>query len=417
MDISDRLKLQALLGGAGGTIATVLGGPQALAFGVFGPPALFLVAESLPEPGRYRQQRRALDNLPFQFFFDEGRFLWVDVSVSNMFKKLDSDFKASPLPSPFFVQKEKPDILFKLELLGGAGKTMTEQVEDALKNYSASSMAGQGRPSSEAIKKVANAGEIHVNCSIIEPAVLVTLRHMKQTFDIPLIIEYGDLNGVKQIETALNRLNRRPFDILVTANAPFALSGSNSRDRNLSNHYSFILPVHKEKQFVLRPKDFVIKPKSKSVDKLDPLFGVNKIRFLLNSSCQEQFVFLQKRYDQDFKREGQTLLDVTSGATLNKVEPNEAIVLYDPAAEAAVKSGQFVESDKYELWISLFGHNDFIRRHKDAKEAFIELFIAAWSFCRSDKNRRYVRKLLLQDVGIKSAYRDAMLRHTVYSSE
>ena len=91
---------------------------------------------------------------------------------------------------------------------------------------------------------------LSISCECIEPAALSALFSMREQHGCGLCfdIDFSDTSGVYQVRSAARLLNSKPFDFMITACAPFNITGfikSNLRS------YVPCFPLHFERQVML----------------------------------------------------------------------------------------------------------------------------------------------------------------------
>ena len=325
----------------------------------------------------------------------------LSADESRMYTKFEVDFSESPLPRRALIMDEIVDVRVKAARLGGDRvKRLEEGIEILEQSYNPSEdVAWRGIPEENKIEAL-RAIPLLTSCSVIEPAVLAALLDMKTRLKIPVDINYTDINGVAQLRSANEKVSAgKPFDIIITANAPLLCSEGGSGGPPIRDLYEFILPIHHERQHLLRAK-------LKDGDKFPGLKGVERVNFLGGSSCEEQYLALGDATGASIKGREWSISDLPG---LSGLEGDQAAIVYDPIASRLLKSGRFVSipGHRYSLWISMFALTDTLQQFA-IRAALLNAFVSSWVFCKS--NRPHAWSLLTGDNKISTAFGDALLR-------
>ncbi len=309
---------------------------------------------------------------------------------------INANLTNSPLPGRSDVLDALDDLRRKANRFGRKANSIAPAVRNIHASYRPSLSVAEGMADRESVQKLrAIPRLLKVSCSIAEPAVLAALLHMRNAIKIPLEISYKEINGVAQAVIGSEMVDAgSPFDFMIAPNAPFLSCSARGGREELRDLYELLLPVHREHQHLLVSK------RSKSGD----FAGIEKIDFLGDSSCEEQYRGLRDNLNAKPVEWGLSDLPKLRGG----LDGNEAVILYDPAASRIVKAGLAVsvKSQGYDLWVSLFGLRETIQRLQIARP-FVNAFVASWVHCRV--NRSDAWDLVAADDEIMEAFRKALL--------
>lgn len=400
MDIPSKPTLQTILNGLG----PIAGGVLGLQFGapcegvVVGGLAGLLINAGLVE-GFKKLPGSMLEHLP-EVRWNKGLPILLTQEVARVFRKMDEDFELSPGRGENALLIATEDLVSKTKVFGRRIGGFGDDLDHFRKTYRVSLDASLGQPDQGMLNALRRLDRrLTVCCSVIEPSIVATLFHMRDYLQVPLDIDFKWANGVEQMEKVNSRLVLgEPYDVLATANAPFLSADSSIWRPTVRTQYAFILPIHRESQHMLRPK-------LKDASRFGGLKGVEVIRFLADSSCQEQFLSQRSLFGRTIDRDWSLsdLPELKSG-----LDANEAVIVYDPLARHLLKSGLYsrINSFDYELWISLFACREIVRK-LSIERPLAEVFTAAWTYCKL--NRAYAREILQRDGSVIGAFNRALL--------
>jgi hypothetical protein len=323
----------------------------------------------------------------------------------RMLRTLETDFASSPLPGQRRILSQLSDLQAKAHRFGERANGLSSSIELLQSEEVSIGASSWGVPDENRIQALfALHNPLSVSCSVIEPAIVATLLDMHHRLHIPLSITFRQMNGVAQVAASNERIkDGKPFDVIVVAMAPLLSSDAKGGSPAIRDLYDLIVPVHKEGQRLLRPR-------LRDQDKFPGLKGVEKIHFLDNSSCKEQYIGL--------KEEGATgATEVPLGLSdlpdiLQGLDGDAAAILYEPLASRLVKMGLLVPVARYDydLWVSMFALTETLQQFC-LRNALMESFVASWVFCKG--HRSYAWDLLTRDREITSAFRDALLTNAL----
>jgi hypothetical protein len=402
--LDDKPTLQYLLGAAGGGAAgyaadRLLNLPPGTAsiLGVIAGGAISIEAAKHWPDLRQSDLARASDEVL-------AALSLIDPAELNFSRKLDDDLfpENTPLPETFVVKEALEDLHRKIPIGTKAAGKFRADLQAVKENYDPSHGATRlGVPDPEAVALLRGLDRpIRADCTSIEPAVLAAVGTMRDRFGIPVQIGTDSINGRHQVLQAGARLDSGdPFDLILCATAPFLFYSIKGAEGAFQDQYRFLLPIHKERQYLLR------KP-ARGIDENSGLSGIRVIRFLELSSAEEQFQFIRIATRTKYTPRELHLGDIPLIA--NALRDDEAIVLYEPAASAAMRAAGLIRvagpiSD-YDVWIGMFGASELVSQPK-LRWALVECFVAAWVFC--DRHRKEARFTLSAIDGALEAFRAA----------
>jgi hypothetical protein len=323
----------------------------------------------------------------------------------RMLHALKTGFASSPLPGKRRILNQLCDLRVKALRFGERAERLMRGIELLESDEVSPSSAIWGRPDENLAAPLFGLPRtLSVSCSVIEPAVVAALLDMRYRLHIPLSISFRHMNGVAQITAGNERINDgNPFDVIVVALAPLLSSDAKRGGPAIRDLYELIVPVHREGQRLLRSK-------LRDKDKFPDLKGVEKIHFLDDSSCKEQYIGLRTEGVTAAKDDPWGLSDLPD--ILNGLDGDAAAILYEPLASRLIKLGLLTPIPKYDydLWVSMFALTETLQKF-GIRTALMECFVASWVFCKAYPSHAW--DLLVSDREITNAFQEALLTNAL----